>query len=103
MIDNYNGAPLATLNLWDLGQIEKSLDDAEAKREEASKHFKFDKVNNKKALTFPPINPEFLNLRDAVKAEIKSRQVADVVNVDNPKMDNPEIPIESPAEVNTNA
>jgi hypothetical protein len=103
MIDNYNGTPLSALNLWDLGQIEKSLDDAEAKREEASKHFKFDKVNNKKALTFPPINPEFLNLRDAVKAEIKSRQVADVVNVDNPKMDNPEIPIESPAEVNTNA
>lgn len=71
---HYNGAPLSTLNLWDLGQIEKSLEEAEAKREEASKHHKFDKTNNKKALTLPPINPEFLNLKASVKAEIKQRQ-----------------------------
>lgn len=77
MIDNYNGAPLVTLNLWDLGQIEKSLEEAETKREEAAKHHKFDKVNNKKAITLPPINPNFLNLKDAVKAEIRKRQEID--------------------------
>lgn len=71
---HYNGAPLSTLNLWELGQIEKSLEEAEAKREEASKHPKFDKINNKKALTLPPTNPEFLKLKSAVKEEIRKRQ-----------------------------
>ena len=61
----YRGKLLSAYSLWELGEIEASLKEAEAKREEASKHHKFDKVNNKKALEFPSINPEFLKLKNA--------------------------------------
>lgn len=64
----YNGTPLSALSLWELGQIEKSLNEAQAKREEASKHPKFDKMQ------FPPINPEFLKLKADIENEIKERQ-----------------------------
>lgn len=70
----YLGKPLSQYDLWDLGIIKKILKEAEAKREEASKHHKFDKKNNKKAMTFPPPNPEFLKLKNAVEVEIRKRQ-----------------------------
>lgn len=72
----YKGKRLSHCNLWELGTIKHELRNALAKREEASKHHKFDKVNNKKALDLPPINPEFLKLNDAVEAEIRKRQNA---------------------------
>lgn len=74
MTDIYHGKPLALYNLWELAAIKRELRLAELKREEASKHHKFDKKNNKKALDFPPTNPEFLKLKDAVEAEIRKRQ-----------------------------
>jgi len=72
----YNGKPLSAYNLWELGLIEQSLKQAHAKREEAGKHLKFDKLNNKKALDFPPPNPEFLKLKNAIAEEIRKKQNA---------------------------
>lgn len=70
----YNGKPLSSYDLWALGELEASLKAAEARREEASKHHKFDKVNNKKAMDFPPPNPEFLKLKNAVEEAIRKKQ-----------------------------
>lgn len=76
MIDDvvYKGNRLSHYSLWELGTIKHELNAALANREEASKHHKFDKKNNKKALEFPPINPEFLKLKNAVELEIRKRQ-----------------------------
>lgn len=70
----YCGQPLSSLSLWDLGLIEKSLKEAEAKREEASKHPKFNKNHDKYVGEFPPPNPEFLKLKNAVELEIRKKQ-----------------------------
>ena len=75
-IPTYRGKPIADYDLWELGDIHKSLHEALEKREAASKHHKFDKINNKKALDFPPTNPEFLKLKDAIEAEIRKKQNA---------------------------
>jgi len=73
-IEVYQGQPIASYSLWDLGIIYKSLVEAEKKREEASKHHKFDKKNNKKAMDFPPPNPNFLKLKNAIELEIRKKQ-----------------------------
>lgn len=65
---HYQGKDLSSLSLWDLGKIETSLKEALAKREEASKHPKFEKMK------FPPPNPNFLNLMQAVEEEIRKKQ-----------------------------
>lgn len=75
----YQGKPLSAYSLWDLGLAEKTIKDAEARREEASKHPKFNidtEVNGKKIkkIPFPKPNVEFLKLKDAIEAEIKYRQ-----------------------------
>ena len=72
----YNDKLLTDYSLWDLGKVYQSLKEAEAKREEASKHPKFDTKNNKKAIPFPPPNPNFLKLKDAIEAEIRKKQNA---------------------------
>ena len=77
----YNGKPLADYSLWDLGKIYQSLKEAEAKREEASKHPKFNidravKGEVVKKIALPPTNPKFLKLKDAVIAEIRKKQNA---------------------------
>lgn len=65
---NYQGKDLSSLSLWDLGKILNTFNDALAKREEASKHPKFEKMK------FPPPNPNFLNLKEAVEEEIRKKQ-----------------------------
>lgn len=67
---NYLDKPLSKHDLWVLGEILSSLKAAEAKREAASKHEKFKKMK------FPPINPEFLKLKEAVELEIRKKQNA---------------------------
>lgn len=72
---NYQNKPLSDYSLWDLGLIEKSLKEAETKREEASKHPKFTTgVDKKKVMPFPPPNPSFLELKLAVEEEIRKKQ-----------------------------
>lgn len=71
----YLNKDLSDYSLWELGDIEKSLKDAKAKREEASKHPKFTTgIDKKKAMPFPPPNPAFLELKLAVEEEIKRKQ-----------------------------
>lgn len=70
----YGGKELSEYSLWELGIIERDIKTSLAKREEASRHKKFDKLNNKQAMEFPPINPEFLKLKDEVEVEIRKRQ-----------------------------
>ncbi len=70
----YCGKPVSAYSLWELGKIEQSLLDAEARREEASKHPKFDKNNAKTVGSFPPPNPEFLKLKSAIENEIRKKQ-----------------------------
>lgn len=67
---NYLGKPILEHDLWALGEILKSFKDAEAKREIASKHEKFKKME------FPPPNPSFLELKEAVELEIRKKQNA---------------------------
>lgn len=62
------GKELSEFPLDQLTAILKSMQDAEAKRVEASKHEKF------KKMPFPPANPEFLNLRIAIEEEIRKRE-----------------------------
>lgn len=72
---NYQNKPLSEYSFWELGDIEKLLKEAEAKREEASKHPKFTTgVDKKKAMEFPPPNPAFLELKSAIEEEIRKRQ-----------------------------
>lgn len=70
----YGGKPLSAYNLWELGLIEQSLKQAEAKRNEAAKHPKFDKNNSKNVGAFPSPNPEFLKLKTAIEEEIRKKQ-----------------------------
>lgn len=72
----YCGQPVSSYSLWELGAIKQSLLDAEARREVASKHPKFDKNNSKNVGSFPPPNPEFLKLKSAIETEIRNRQNA---------------------------
>ena len=71
---SYGGKPLATYSLWELGQFLERMEDAEKKREVASKHKKFDKANNLKAMEFPPINPEYFKIKTAIEEEIRKKQ-----------------------------
>lgn len=75
----YRGQPLSSYTLWDLGLIEKTIQEALEARAIASEHVKFNldtKESGKviKKINFPPPNVEFLKLKDAVEAEIASRQ-----------------------------
>lgn len=64
---NYLGKPISEHDLWALGEVLTSLKAAEKKREAASKHPKFEKME------FPPPNPAFLELKSAIELEIKNR------------------------------
>ncbi len=70
----YCGQPVSSYSLWDLGNILQSLLDAEAKREQAKTHPKFDKNSSKFIGELPPPNPEFLKLKSAIENEIKAKQ-----------------------------
>lgn len=65
----YNGKPLSSMDLWALGALLDHLTDQEDRRMEASKNKKF----NKK-MPFPPPNPKFIELKNAVEAEIRKKQ-----------------------------
>ena len=67
---NYHGKDLSTFFTSQLEAILGGLQDAENKRNEASKHEKFRKM------PFPPPNPEFLKLKSAIEEEIRKRKNA---------------------------
>jgi len=72
----YQGKPLTSFFTSQLEAILKGLQEAEEKRNEASKHPKFDKSHDKYVGSFPPPNPEFLKLKSAIEEEIESRKNA---------------------------
>ena len=76
---HYAGKPIADLDLWELGKILNRLNEAEARRDAAAKHAKFNvdrEIQGKKVLKmdFPPPNPEFSKLKNAIELEIKRKQ-----------------------------
>lgn len=76
MSDDYihNGKPLSSMNLWALGQLLDWITDQEDKRREASKNKKFNDPKTKMKL--PPPNQKFIELKNAVEAEIRKKQNA---------------------------
>lgn len=70
----YGGKSISSYSLWGLGQFLERMEEAEKKREVASKHKKFDKANNIKAMEFPPINPEYFKIKTAIEEEIRKKQ-----------------------------
>lgn len=70
---NYQNKSLSSFFTSQLEAILKGLQAAEEKRNEASKHPKFDK-SNKKGMEFPPPNPAFLELKSAIIKELESRK-----------------------------
>ena len=71
----YDHRHINELGDLELVQAYQNCRQAEARRLEASKDQKFDKINNKKAMEFPPINPEFLNIKNALHTEMKNRNI----------------------------
>lgn len=70
----YKGKDLTAFSDWELAQVVYDFEQAEKKREKASKHPKFDKLTDNKAMEFPPPNPEYLKLKSAINQEIEKRK-----------------------------
>jgi len=69
---NYGGKPISSYNLWELGDFLKRIEEAEAKRETAGKHKKFNDPKTKMKL--PDANPEYLKIKNAIIEEIGKKQ-----------------------------
>ena len=72
----YLNKDLSTYSLPQLQVILSGLQAAEDRRNEASKHPKFDKSHPKYVGSFPPPNPEFLKLKSAIEEELRKRKNA---------------------------
>lgn len=75
----YGDKEIADIPLWELGAILNRINIALDQRERASQHIKFNadrEVNGKKVhkMEFPPVNPEFLKIKNAIELEIKRKQ-----------------------------
>lgn len=66
----YKGKSLTDYTLWELGEIAVTLTEAEDRRIAASTNTKFEKME------FPPINPNFVKLKNQVQLEIRKKQNA---------------------------
>jgi len=71
----FAGKELSDYDLDSLLKFKTTFDQAMAKREEASKHSKFNVDNGKiPKMEFPILNPEFLKLQTAIEEEIRKKQ-----------------------------
>lgn len=75
----YKGKALKDFDLWELEQANYEFNEAEKKRETASKHVKFNEdrvIDNTKVpkMNMPPANPEYLKLKLAIKQEFEKRK-----------------------------
>lgn len=68
----YQGSPLSSYSVWELGQFLKSFIDAEAKRAEAKKQT--EKLVKRGVKKLPAVNPEYLKAKLAIENEIEFRQ-----------------------------
>ncbi len=71
---------ISDMNDLELLSSYKNLQDAEKRRNEASKHSKFNRDVEKngktiKPMEFPPINPKFLELKNEFLIEIQKRKL----------------------------
>lgn len=74
---SYNGKDLSQYTLQQLKNILSGFEASLAVRAQAAAHDKFTKgVGNKKAMNFPPPNPNFINLKLAIEKEIRNRSDA---------------------------
>ena len=76
----YGLVEISDMNDLELLSSYKSMQDAEKKRNLASEHPKFNRdqvIDNKmiKPMEFPPINPKFLELKNALIEEINKRNL----------------------------
>jgi hypothetical protein len=77
----YLGKEISNYSLQELELIWLGLKAAEDKRIEASKHIKFNEdreIRGKKIpkMEFPPINPEFVKLKNEIQLEIERKENA---------------------------
>lgn len=75
----YKGKDLKDFSDWELELATHELVEAEKKREQASKHVKFNEdriVNGNKVpkMDFPAPNPEYLKLKKAIMGEFENRK-----------------------------
>lgn len=70
----YKGKDISEFTDWELAQANVEFAQAEEKREAASKHHKFDKVNNKEAMDFPSISEQYLKLKSEINQEFEKRK-----------------------------
>lgn len=68
------GRDLSELSLEQLTSSLAAMQDAGNNRLEASRHYKFDKANNPKAILFPANGSAFENLKIAIQEEIGKRK-----------------------------
>jgi len=69
---DYRGKPLSEYTTEQLTLILKSMNDQLQTRHVASMHDKFTRDDGK-AMEFPPVNPNFSNLKIEIEKEIVSR------------------------------
>lgn len=69
----YHLTEVSELDDWTLTIAYENCNKAEKQREEASKHPKFN-VGNKR-MEFPPVNPEFIKLKNEIIDEMKKREL----------------------------
>lgn len=67
----YGNQEISDMGHWELAEAYNKIVNAEAERNEASKHDKFN--NGSKKMEFPPINPEFVKLKNEIEKELKKR------------------------------
>lgn len=68
----YQGQPLSSYSLWELGQFLKTFIDVEKKRDISEEQKA--KLVKRGVKNLPPINPEYLKLKEALNNEIQYRQ-----------------------------
>jgi hypothetical protein len=71
----YAGKEISELDDLTLIQSVQRMNAALEKRQEASKHPKFDKNNAKNVGSFPPPNPVFLEIKNALENEMIKRKL----------------------------
>lgn len=74
LMTTYLNKNICDHSLWFLLFLKDDLDKAQARRDEASKHPKFN--DKKKPLFIPPPNPAYIELKNAVEEEIRKRNNA---------------------------
>jgi len=67
---------ISELDDWTLTEAYNNCGQAERQREKASQHTKFNADTDKrKKMEFPPINPQFVKMKNEIEIEMKKRKL----------------------------